>query len=321
MNVTNQTALVLGATGGIGSEVAQQLKSAGWKINALKRGSVKPESNNITWFLGDALNKSDVEAASQGCSVIIHAVNPAGYKNWGELVLPMIDNTIEAAKKLGACIVLPGTVYNYGPNEFLQIDEDSPQNPRTEKGKIREELESRLQIFAEQGGQVIIVRAGDFFGPTAANSWFSQGLIKPNKPIKNIRNPSSKNVGHQWTYLPDMAATMVTLIEIRNSLEPFSRFHMKGFWDEDGTQMAKAIAHAVERNTGRIPKISSFPWWLMHVIAPFNETLKEMLKMRYLWKNPVRMNNHRLVAQLGKEISTPIDQAVENTLRALNCLQ
>lgn len=321
MNTQNQTALVLGATGGIGSEVARQLKSAGWRINALKRDSKKPENNDISWFFGDALNKSDVETAAQGCSVIVHAVNPAGYKNWGTLVLPMIDNTIAVAKALGACIVLPGTIYNYGPNEFQQIDEDSPQNPNTEKGKIRVELERRLQVFAEQGGQVIIVRAGDFFGPSAANSWFSQGLIKPNKPIRNINNPSSSHVGHQWAYLPDVATTMVRLIKTRNTLEAFARFHMNGFWDEDGTQMAKSIRRVVENCTGETPNISAFPWWLMYLIAPFNETVQEMLKMRYLWRNPVRMNNRRLVAQLVKETSTPIDQAVENTLRGLNCLK
>jgi hypothetical protein len=56
--------------------------------------------------------------AAKGCSVIVHAVNPPGYRNWAQLVLPMLDNTIAAAKAEGATIVLPGTVYNYGPDAF-----------------------------------------------------------------------------------------------------------------------------------------------------------------------------------------------------------
>jgi nucleoside-diphosphate-sugar epimerase len=232
----------------------------------------------------------------------------------------MLDNTIAVAKKIGACIVLPGTVYNYGQDAFPLPNETSPQNPVTKKGHIRVEMERRLQVFSEHGGQVIIVRAGDFFGPNAANNWFSQGLIKPNKPVKAISNPSKINVGHQWAYIPDVATTMVKLIETRDTLDAFSTFHMNGFWDKDGEQMAKTIRRVVEMHMGGTPNISAFPWRLMSFIAPFNETLREMMEMKYLWQQPIRMNNTKLIQQLGKEPSTPIDKAVEDTLKGLNCL-
>ncbi|RCX08000.1 NAD-dependent epimerase/dehydratase family protein [Marinomonas foliarum] len=314
-------ALILGATGGIGSEVANQLSNAGWYINALKRRAhTMSEKKNITWFEGDALNQADVEAAAEDCQIILHGVNPAGYKNWGTLVLPMLDNTIAVAKKTGACIVLPGTIYNYGPDAFPVIHETSPQNPTTKKGRIRVEMERRLQGFANSGGKVIIVRAGDFFGPSAANSWFSQGLIKPNQAIKNINNPSEINIGHQWAYLPDVAKVMVKLIETRDTLDSFSTFHMNGFWDEDGVQMAKSIRRVVERSTGRTPNICAFPWWQIRFLTPFNQTLKELMEMKYLWQNTIRMDNSKLIQQLGYEPFTPIDKALENTLKELNCL-
>lgn len=108
------TALVLGATGGIGGEVARQLVNAGWNVRALRRSGTQSgeQKAGIAWISGDAMNRADVVAAAQGCSVIVHAVNPPGYRNWGSLVLPMVDNTIAAAQAQGATIVLPGTVYN-----------------------------------------------------------------------------------------------------------------------------------------------------------------------------------------------------------------
>jgi hypothetical protein len=39
-------------------------------------------------------------------------------------------------------------------------------------------MEKALFDWAQRGGKVLILRAGDFFGPEAGN-WFSQGLIKP----------------------------------------------------------------------------------------------------------------------------------------------
>jgi nucleoside-diphosphate-sugar epimerase len=46
-----------------------------------------------------------------------------------------------------------------------------------------------------------------------------------------------------------------------------------------------------------------------------------MREMRYLWKMPVRMDNARLVAFLGREPHTPLEQAVEASLEGLECLR
>jgi nucleoside-diphosphate-sugar epimerase len=41
--------------------------------------------------------------------------------------------------------------------------------------------------------------------------------------------------------------------------------------------------------------------------------------MRYLWRQPVRMSNTRLLAVLGSEPHTPLDLAVQRTLQGLGC--
>lgn len=38
-------------------------------------------------------------------------------------------------------------------------------------------------------------------------------------------------MGHQWAWLPDVAATIAALLARRRELEPFARFHMQGHWD------------------------------------------------------------------------------------------
>ena len=198
---SNKTALVLGAAGGAGGEVARQLRDAGWEVRALKRGMTATPStrDGIIWIGGDAMNRDEVMAAAQGCSVIVHAVNPPGYRRWAELVLPMLDNTIAAARAQGATIVLPGTVYNFGPDAFPELHEDSPQNPQTRKGAIRVELERRLKAATDHGARVIVVRAGDFFGPKPGNNWFSQGLMKPGQAVTAISLPGTRGVGHLWS--------------------------------------------------------------------------------------------------------------------------
>lgn len=315
------TALVLGATGGIGGEVARQLRDEGWRVRALCRGGAPAaDGHGITWIRGDALDRAAVRTAAEGCGVIVHAVNPPGYRRWSELVLPMLDSTLAAAVDLGATVMLPGTVYNYGPDAFPVVGEDAPQHARTRKGQIRVELERRLRESTHHGARAIVVRAGDFFGPRAGNSWFSQGLIQPGRPITRIQNPGAPGVGHTWAYLPDVARTMVELLVRRDALDRFASFHMEGYWDADGRQIPESIARVVHARTGATPRIAALPWWLLALASPFHATLREMREMRYLWQVPVRLDNARLRAVLGREPHTPLADAVAATLVGLGCL-
>lgn len=312
-------ALVLGATGGIGGEMARLLLARGWKVKALHRApeKVTQAGDGMEWVSGDAMERDDVVNAARDVQLIVHAVNPPGYRNWGTLVLPMLDNTVAAARASGARILLPGTVYNYGPGAFPNLHEDSPQHPVTRKGAIRVELEARLKAASQEGVRSLIVRAGDFFGPNAGNSWFAQGLVKPGVPVKAISNPSAPGVGHQWAYLPDVAETMLRLVERGDALPVFASYQMQGHWDADGTQMVAAIARAAGK-----PGLKSraFPWWLSTLAAPFVPVFRELREMRYLWRKPIRMSNARLLAALGDEPHTPLDEAVRRTLEGLGCL-
>ncbi|MGY2736736.1 NAD-dependent epimerase/dehydratase family protein [Sphingomonas sp. UYP23] len=311
-------ALVLGATGGIGGAVARRLDAGGWHVRALHRApDGVADQHGFEWHAGDAMVARDVAAAAEGAALIVHAVNPPGYRDWDTFVLPMLDNTIAAARANGARILFPGTVYNYGPDAFPQIADDAPQHPGTRKGAIRVEMERRLRAFADsKAGTVLIVRAGDFFGPGALNTWFAQ-LAPAGKRPAAVTYPGRRGVGHQWAYLPDVAETMMRLLET-DGLDAFASFHMEGLWDADGTQMTDAICRAL--GDPAVP-VRKTPWWIMRLMAPFVPTIREVLAMKYLWDRPVRMTNARLVARLGPEPRTPLDDAVRTTLKSMGCVK
>lgn len=316
-----RTALVLGAGGGIGGELARELRDRGWTVRGMGRSVPAGRREGIDWIVGDALDPASVAAAARGCAVIAHAVNPPGYRRWNELVLPMLDNTLAAAGAEGAIVLLPGTVYNYGPDVPVLAAEHAPQNPVGRKGAIRVEMEHRLRAFAESGrGRALVVRAGDYFGPRPGGSWFSQAMLRPGKPVRTIRLPGLAGVGHQWGYLPDVARTMALLLDRADGLEPFARFHMGGHWDPDGRAMADAIRRIVVRYGGREPRVTRFPWWIVPLLAPFDESLREMREVRRFWREPLRLDNSRLLDVLGFEPHTPLDEAVEATLQGLGCL-
>ena len=310
----SRTALVLGATGGIGGAVARKLKARGWSVRAMHRNP-QQQGDGLEWVRGDAMVAGDVARAAEGAALVVHAVNPPGYRDWEKLVLPMLDNTVAAARAAGAAILLPGTVYNFGPDALPLLSEASPQHPVTRKGAIRVAMERRLAEAADKGTSALVVRAGDFFGPRAGNNWFSQGLVKPGKPPRAITAPGAPGVGHQWAYLPDVAETMVRLVEAGEP-QGFATFHMEGHWDADGTAMIAAIRRAAG---GDLP-VRRLPWGLMRLAGPVVPQFRELVEMRYLWEQPVRMTNARLVAAIGAEPRTPLDVAVRDTLAGLGCL-
>lgn len=309
-------ALVIGAAGGIGGEVAAALARHGWTVRGLTRRPM-PARPGLEWVSGDAMVAADVARAAQGARLIVHAANPPGYRNWGKLVLPMLDNTLAAAKANGARILLPGTVYNFGLEAFPLIDEAAPQNPTTRKGRIRVEMERRLKAASAQGTPVLIVRAGDFFGPHAGNNWFGQAVVKPGAPVRSVTEPSARGVAHAWAYLPDLAETMARILDRSERLGAFEVFHFGGHllaWGE--------MAASLRRVTGQ-PKlpVMSFPWWLVVALSPVVPVFREMAEMRYLWREPLVLDERKLRAFLGDVPHTPLDTAIGASLRALGCLE
>jgi len=164
------------------------------------------------------------------------------------------------------------------------------------------------------GARVIIIRAGDFFGPGAGSSWFAQGFVKPGKPVSRVTYPGAPGIGHAWAYLPDLAETIARLAERRAEFAAFESFNFGGHWLPQGGAMAEAICDAAG-----IPRtrIGSFPWWALSALAPFVEMFREMREMRYLWQRPIRLENRKLVALLGSEPHTPLPEAVRESLHSL----
>lgn len=315
----SKTALVLGATGGVGCETAMALARRGWRLRLLHR---RPQSAASTlpdaeWIAGDAMNDDDVVRAAEGVALVFHGVNPPGYKNWRGLALPMLENTIAAARTANALIAFPGNVYNYGPDAFPILTEDSIQRPHTRKGAIRVEMEDRLAQAARDGVRVLILRGGDFFGPHTGNSWFSQGLVKPGKTLRAITYPGAFEVGHAWAYLPDFAEAFARLIEREAELGAFESFHFAGHWLARGVEIAELI-----REVAKAPNlpIRRFPWAAAIAMSPFVPLFRELAEMRYLWMTPVRLDNAKLVSFLGEEPHTDICAALRATLTALGCL-
>jgi nucleoside-diphosphate-sugar epimerase len=314
-------ALVIGATGGLGCETAHAFLRRGWHIRALHRQPEKAAHRfadfAFDWVKGDAMNAADVVAAAAGAQLIVHGANPPMYRNWPELVLPMLESSIAAAKASGARLLFPGNIYNFRPDGPMLLHESTPQQPTTRKGAIRAAMERRLEAAQAQGVRSLILRAGDFFGPhMTRNSWFNQ-LVRPGRPVRRVTYPGPPGIGHSWAYLPDIGETFARLVERDARLADFDVFHFRGHWFERGIEIADTVRTVV--GDPNLP-IWSIPWWAIRLASPFVPLMHELWEMHYLWHVPIKLDNSKLLLLLGEEPHTPAEEAVRASLIGLGCL-
>ncbi|MDF1734594.1 MAG: NAD-dependent epimerase/dehydratase family protein [Minwuia sp.] len=311
--------LIIGATGGSGAALATACIRQGWDVTALTRRYVddRPNRPAIRWVQGDAMEAADVLRAARGVAAIFHGANPPGYRNWATTAPAMLANSIAAARAVGARLILPGNIYNFGPDAFPLLHEGVAQNPVSVKGEVRRQMEQMIGDACQQGLRAIVLRAGDFFGPHAPASWLSNGMIRPGRTVKTVRDPGSDSAGHAWVYLPDFAETVVRLLQVREQLKDMEVVHMAGHWFERGRDFARAVAE-----TGGVPgaKVKPLPWWGISALSPIVPLCRELREMRYLWQTSIALDNTRLQDLIGPEPHTPLDAALRETLRGLGCI-
>jgi nucleoside-diphosphate-sugar epimerase len=119
-------------------------------------------------------------------------------------------------------------------------------------------------------------------------------------------------VVHEWAYLPDVAAALVRLAEVREKLRPFEVFDFPGH-AITGREFTTAIARALHRQL----QVKRMTWWLIHALRPIVPLCRELSEIAYLWNEPHRIDGGKLAGVIGEIPRTPLDVAVNRALQDL----
>jgi nucleoside-diphosphate-sugar epimerase len=311
--------LVIGANGRLGQVLCAAFVAQGWKvIGQIRRDPVRDAPSGVVWVRESLDDPAALATAAGAADVVVHAGNPP-YTRWRTEALPLARKAIETAKRLGALLMFPGNVYNFGAGMPALLVESTPQQPTTRKGRIRVQIEQAMREAAQAGLRVAIVRAGDFFGGPGRGAWFDLVVVKA---LRNQRvvYPGRTDRVHAWAYLPDLARAFVMVAQQRAGLAPFEVLHFPGH-APTGNQLVASIA-ASARRLGLVSedaqvKVSNLPWPLLRVGGLVVPGWRELAEMRYLWDVPHRLSGERLGALVGALPATPLDQAMDETLRGL----
>jgi nucleoside-diphosphate-sugar epimerase len=159
-------ALVTGATGLVGSHIAEQLVASGWSVRALvRRESRWLDSVGVEQKVGDVLDAASFSAAARGCDTIFHnaaaITDGGGWETYRRLNVDGTRAAIDAAADAGARLLQLSSVAVYGPDgrysgAGTKTSEDAPLTALPEGAYYaRSKRESeQLALAAHASGRI-----------------------------------------------------------------------------------------------------------------------------------------------------------------------
>jgi nucleoside-diphosphate-sugar epimerase len=313
-----KVALIIGGNGRLGQVLAAALVAAGWRVHAQVRRLPDRTVPGVHWIDTPLSETAHIAQAVHAADVVIHAANPL-YTQWRTEARALMQQAIDVARRLSALMMFAGNVYNFGARMPEILLEDTAQNPTTRKGRIRVGLEKDLREAAGAGLRSVTIRAGDFFGGPGRGSWFDLVVVKSLRKGIAIY-PGPLHAVHAWAYLPDLARAFVMVAEKQSLLPMFTTLHFEGH-SLTGQELLDALGRSARRQGLVLPNVAlrqrSLPWPLLRAAGLVMPMMREIAEMRYLWSVPHRLSGQRLEQLVGKVPVTPLEQALDETLRQL----
>ena len=194
------------------------------------------------------------------------------------------------------------------------LDETTPMQPTSRKGKLRVEIELRLREASDRGVRTIILRAGDFFGG-GRGSWFDLVLTKElAKSKRHLSGPARRG------------ARMGLPARLRRGPDPARRdprnrlVHSRPSAFPATPSPARNSSSAIAKATRPALKVGQINWWMMRTVGSIWKMGRELSEIGYLWQVPHRIDGGKLTAAIGEVPHTPLDIAVTRALRELGAI-
>ncbi len=204
---------VLGAAGGAGQAITQELAARGHEVVAASRSAAaRSWPSGVTARTVDLDDAAATSAACADADVVVMAAQ-VPYQRWYDELPGMVDRAADAAAAAGARLVMVDNLYAYG-SPGTPLSEATPEAATTRKGQLRAAIARRL-LDRHAAGEVSVSigRFADYYGPFDGNSLANQLMLAPGTAGKRVRTFIADDQPHTFHYLPDVARGFATLVE------------------------------------------------------------------------------------------------------------
>lgn len=304
-----EKALVLGASGGMGYSIVNELSSRGIPVIAFARNKEKlvslfQERRNVTILSGDIFQIEDLLEASADVGVIFYAAN-IPYSQWGDRLSLMVSNVVEVARRQSAKLAVVDNIYAYGKNPGELVTEKTVKNPHTKKGKIRLSMEDMIK---KSTVPTVIAHFPDFYGPNAQSSLLHYTLKNAIKK-KNSIYIGDQKIAREFIYTPDGAKAMVELALTEKAYG--QNWNIPGYGVITGEEIIAIIREVILYDK----KVSTVTKRMIQFLGIFNKMMREVVEMYYLNEDPVVLSGEKYEKEIGTIPKTSYREGIWRTIQ------
>jgi nucleoside-diphosphate-sugar epimerase len=301
---------ILGAGGVIGIELAKALPAYTSSIRLVSRNPKRVNQSDHL-FKADLLNEEEVIKAVEGSDIVYLTAGFTYNTALWEKVWPLaVRNTISACKKAKAKLVFFDNIYMYDPEFIGSMDENTPINPSSKKGKVRKQIAQMILDEVEKGELVaLIARSADFYGPSIqGNSVLTETVFKPIYQNKKANWFGSLNAKHSFTYTPDAGKATALLGNTEDAYQQV--WHLPTAENPlTGKQWVDQVAAAM----GKTAKVQLAPKWLVRIMGLFNPIMKEFVEMFYQYDRDYVFLSKKFEARFQQK-ATPYQEGIKEII-------
>jgi nucleoside-diphosphate-sugar epimerase len=201
--------VVVGA-GPVGAATARRLVAEGQRVRIVNRSGAGPEHPAIERVRADAADAAGLRDIAEGAAAIYNCANPP-YHRWPAAWPPLAASILAAAEARDAVLVTVSNLYAYGPIDHPMVETDELAAIGA-KGRVRAAMWHDA-LVAYRAGRVRVteLRSSDFFGPEVTGSTMGDRVVPALLAGKGVRVLGDPDAPRSWTYVPDVARTLVVL--------------------------------------------------------------------------------------------------------------
>lgn len=313
-----EKAIVIGATGGTGAAITEELIKRGVSTIAFGRSLKRLEKlakslgnpTHLMLAVGDAMCSKDIVAQAGGADVLFHCAN-VPYHEMAAKLIPLGESVMEAAERLAIKVVAIDGIYPYGKKQMDLVTEEHPKQPHTKKGKVR--LDYERMLFSERWSnvKVMIVRLPDYYGPTANEASYLGSTLEAIAAGKMAFFIGNMHVPREFVYLPD-AAKMVTELAYKDFAYG-QNWNILGSGVISGREIVR-IAQAATGHSSPVIPLKKMGLSLLGMSIP---VMKEVVEMLYLTQEPLTLSGDKYKRFIGPITATPFQEGITSTMLAL----
>ena len=274
--------------------------------SAASAGERRREPQPLRAGTADVMDRLQAIDAIEGASVVYQCAAPA-YTRWVDEFPTLQANVADAAEQAGARLVVVENLYMYGPIDG-PMTESTPMAATGKKGALRARLSTDLlERHAAGRLRVAIGRASDYYGPRAVNSAVGEQFFAAIARGKAPRWMGRLDQPHALSFLPDIAAGLVTLGEHPEA--DGEAWHLPVSPALTGAEWSERTAAIV----GRSVRPSRVTRPMLIGLGLFMPLLRELRETLYQWERPWVVDDSKFRAAFGAG-ATDVNDGIRRSL-------